>query len=390
MINRQPLFEQIATVLRGEILARYKPGVRLETTAALAERFQVSRLTISQALVILNKEGLIESRKGSGVYVKESEDRRHVAILMDHDLSDPRLSFFFVRVSQQLRDLFQSQGYPCRLYVGRTSAAELTPTLSCREFVEAAQANQLRGVAVVLGVKHSEWTKPALLNKVPVVGPPEYEYGVESDNLEMVRQGAEQLIKAGRRKIAFMAWQEKKNNNGGGWVQALKASLRKAGVPVRDEWIRREVHPSRPRAGWEEFREIWMASGEKPDGLLVTDDLLMREATAAICETRARVPEQLMIVTHANRGSGIYYPFPVWQMEYDPDAYARMTGEMLVALIRKETPNRRRRTLPFQWVTPTTSDTTQFVRKPVHEKEKTTPPTGPVAVQWATLNPGST
>ena len=289
---------------------------------------------------------------------------------MDHDLSDPRLSFFFVRVSQRLRVFFRNQGYRCRLYAGHTSAADITPTLSCTEFVDAAQANQLCGVAVVLGAQTPEWTKPVLQNRVPVVGPPEYERGVETNNQDMVRQGAERLIREGRRKIAFMGWQAEEN--GGGWVQVFKASLRKAGVPIRDEWIRHQVHPSQPGAGWEEFREIWMASGEKPDGLLVTDDLLMRDSTAAICETRVRVPEQLMIVTHANRGSGIYYPFPVWQMEYDPDEYARMTGEMLVALMRKETPDRRRLTLPFRWVTPMKSeksDTTKFVRKPVHEKE---------------------
>src|SRR5208337_3821718 len=154
LINRKPLFEQIAAVLRKEILARHKPGERLETTAGLAARFEVSKLTISQAIVVLNKEGLVESRKGSGVYVKAREENRHVGILMDHDFSDPRLSFFYVRVSQQLRSFFHSQGQSCRLYTGHTPAADVTPTLSCTEFLEAARANQLRGVAVVLGAKH--------------------------------------------------------------------------------------------------------------------------------------------------------------------------------------------------------------------------------------------
>ncbi len=351
MIHREPLFEQIASVLRQEILARHKPGSRLETTAALAKRFQVSKLTISQALVVLNKEGLIDSRKGSGVYVKEREDQRHVGILMDHDISDPRLSFFFVRVAQQLRTFFQSQGFRCRLYAGHSSAQEKTPNLSCTEFVEDVRANRLRGIAVVLGVQHSEWIEAVVRNQVPVVGPAEYEWGVDADSLEMVRQGTRRLLEAGRRRIAFMAWQEK--DNSGGWVQVFRSSLRKAGVPIRDEWIRCEVHPSQPGAGWEEFREIWLASKEKPDGLLVCDDLLMRDATSAICEARVAVPEQLMIVAHSNRGSGIHYPFPIWQMEYDPDEHARLLGEMLVKLMQKEVISPRRILLPFRWVTPT-------------------------------------
>jgi len=222
--------------------------------------------------------------------------------------------------------------------------------LSCTEFVEDARANKLRGVAVVLGVRHREWLEPIQRNKVPVVGPGEYEQGVDNGNLEMVRQGTRRLLEAGRRKIAFMAWQEK--DNGGGWVQCFKSSLRAAGAPIREEWIRHQVHPSQPGAGWEEFREIWLASSDRPDGLLVCDDLLMRDATPAICEAQVRVPEKLMIVAHANHGSGIHYPFPVWQMEYDPDEHARLLGEMLVKLMRKETVNPRRVTLPFRWVSP--------------------------------------
>lgn len=44
---------------------------QLPTEAALCERFQVSRQTVRQALLILEEEGLIERRQGSGAYITQ-------------------------------------------------------------------------------------------------------------------------------------------------------------------------------------------------------------------------------------------------------------------------------------------------------------------------------
>ena len=43
--------------------------IRLPTEAALCDRYKVSRQTVRQALSLLEKEGLIEKRQGSGSYI---------------------------------------------------------------------------------------------------------------------------------------------------------------------------------------------------------------------------------------------------------------------------------------------------------------------------------
>ena len=42
---------------------------------------------------------------------------------------------------------------------------------------------------------------------------------------------------------------------------------------------------------------------------------------------------KLQIMTHSNKGSGIFIPFPVTLLEYDPDAIAEKFGLMLVNII---------------------------------------------------------
>lgn len=68
--TRTPVWLAIATTLRAEIAeARYIPGDKLPTEAALAERFGVNRHTVRHALSRLVEDGLVRTRRGSGAFV---------------------------------------------------------------------------------------------------------------------------------------------------------------------------------------------------------------------------------------------------------------------------------------------------------------------------------
>jgi len=72
-----PIREQLTTqIMLGVISSDLKPGQRLPSTRELARRFQIHANTVSAAYGELEKRGWLESRKGSGVYVREfSKDR---------------------------------------------------------------------------------------------------------------------------------------------------------------------------------------------------------------------------------------------------------------------------------------------------------------------------
>lgn len=66
------LADQVADVLAAEIRAsRLAVGDKLPTEAALVEQFLVSRTVVREAVSRLKSLGLVESRQGSGVYVRE-------------------------------------------------------------------------------------------------------------------------------------------------------------------------------------------------------------------------------------------------------------------------------------------------------------------------------
>lgn len=72
----RPPYQQVAASLRAAILTRkVAPGDRLPSQAELSKRYGVARMTIQQALRILKDEGLVASRQGSGMFVRERTAR---------------------------------------------------------------------------------------------------------------------------------------------------------------------------------------------------------------------------------------------------------------------------------------------------------------------------
>lgn len=68
------LYQQVAERLAAAIAAGdYPPGTRLPAERKLAERFEVSRPTVREAIIALELAGCVEVKGGSGVYVVDAE-----------------------------------------------------------------------------------------------------------------------------------------------------------------------------------------------------------------------------------------------------------------------------------------------------------------------------
>lgn len=78
------LYQKVASTLREEILeGKWEPGGLMPTEAKMGERFSVSRLTVRHAIAILEEEGLVVRRRGSGTYVSPHPSRR-IPLEMDY------------------------------------------------------------------------------------------------------------------------------------------------------------------------------------------------------------------------------------------------------------------------------------------------------------------
>jgi GntR family transcriptional regulator len=68
--DRQPIYQQLADMLAAQLLdGDPAEGAAMPSVRALAGRFLLNPLTVNRALQALGDEGLLENRRGLGLYV---------------------------------------------------------------------------------------------------------------------------------------------------------------------------------------------------------------------------------------------------------------------------------------------------------------------------------
>ena len=68
--DRQPIYQQLASLLAEQLLDGDPPeGEAMPSVRALAGRYLLNPLTVNRALQSLGEDGLLESRRGIGLYV---------------------------------------------------------------------------------------------------------------------------------------------------------------------------------------------------------------------------------------------------------------------------------------------------------------------------------
>lgn len=80
-----PLYIQLATLLRNRIAeGRFQPGQRIPTLDELGQEFAVARVTVRQAIELLEREGVVQRQQGRGTFVMPRlRERRWLHLMAD-------------------------------------------------------------------------------------------------------------------------------------------------------------------------------------------------------------------------------------------------------------------------------------------------------------------
>jgi GntR family transcriptional regulator len=92
--QKQPIYQQLADILAAQLLdGDPSEGAAMPSVRALAGRYLLNPLTVNRALQSLGDEGLLENRRGLGLYVTAGARQRLLAAERQRFLSDewPRL-----------------------------------------------------------------------------------------------------------------------------------------------------------------------------------------------------------------------------------------------------------------------------------------------------------
>lgn len=338
--NRRKHFELVRALK--ELVQGQAVGARLSNDRDLAKAYGVSNVTLRAAMLELQGEGLVERRVGAGTFVADRSSRQHVAVVVPHELIHAHRMPYALTLTMSVLDELNHTGLSYKLYiVPRVLNGRVCRPWPQAEHVQqcgladAISGNLIRG-AILIGLgTTSGWAAELMEQGVPIIGSRsdvnlKYRYGFDYES--SLNKGLKYLINHGRRRIALLSWRhyDPRLNRPDTILELFKSTLDAASCEIRDEWIRCDANPMNPSSGWEAFREIWSAySDAKPDAILVQDDRLFSGASSAILEAGINVPRDLQVVSHWNRGSGIFCSFPIARSQFDPAELGRQVSRLM-------------------------------------------------------------
>jgi DNA-binding LacI/PurR family transcriptional regulator len=312
------------------------PDARMPTFASLCGQTRVSKATLDAALGQLEAQGIISRRQGAGIFVS-SQLKRSIALVCDPRFSfEPSLRGFWDLIVREAQRRVAGTHYNLAFHFStiETDPAADGPSLH-PALVDDIRAGRVQGVLTVgLPVQTVEWMSRQGAAVVAFAGG-----GPVSVNLngtDVVEIGVPALFARGCRRLAL--WCEDRTEAG-----AFCRTLAALGLEFQERWLRPGAHETLRRPSFDQARgwvsEIFGAAREeRPDGLLITNDILTRDVIPALQKFDILPDRDIVIASHANSDSPVLraYEDALVRIEYDSREIVQTMFDQLEALLRGE------------------------------------------------------
>lgn len=351
--QNNPLYQQVADLLRGEIEDRAQPGDKLDIEPELAKRFGVSLTTVKQALRILAGEGYVKRVQGKGTFVREPKPAgaKAVAILTPFTPMNHRVSCSNHDSIAHLLRRLRAHQIPFRIYPG-VRAADSTEKMEYPLFWQDLEAGRVSGIIPQGGGSTPEFDQRLLETGLPVVGRGLFiDYPVSGDFAGAIEEAIRAMLQQGRKRLAFVdhsAIPSPLFPDSSLTVETFRKALGQAGLPLRNHWIVADVDIDQSDSGGIAMRRIWNAREEKPDGVLLFSEWFYTGAARFLLEQGVQVPRDLLVTMIKPQETDLFYPIPTTVLEIASQKGAEVVADRMARLLRGEKVPVGAEWIPFQ------------------------------------------
>jgi hypothetical protein len=315
---------KIAESIAGMIATgQLRCGMKLPAEEQLAERFDVSKMTIRQAKIALLKQGVLVCIDRKGTFIAKTALMPRVAVIWHGDILRCQHGLGLPLVVSELQRRFAGR-FVFRYFDGKMAFEPDEVRFST--LVQDLREYQPRVVVVPADGPHLAFLCRqhtfVLMGLSSCKGVPFV--AVETDSV--VRLGVTYLLRRGIRDIALIcAGSSPSYESHRGRMNWLPQWFQASG-PTVDGLFDTE------QFGYSAFLRIWNAQ-RRPKGLVVSDDCVFKGVMLAMSTLGVEHGRDIHVVSHFNTNSPMFAPGRFVKALVDTEEYAIQAGALIRQLI---------------------------------------------------------
>ncbi|GCE14327.1 GntR family transcriptional regulator [Tengunoibacter tsumagoiensis] len=342
-----------------EIALEKGANAQMPTVRTLCEELSTTRVTLDEALNILEAKNILYRRQRMGIFVSPKIHHKTISILFDGSLFgttgiSPIWNMLWVQIAQeaQLRSGTKNESYTFHLMIPGSDGSSELPD----EVKQGIETHRIHAV-LAIGLQNPvcSWITDHGIPCVVFAGIGSHVTCLHLDAYMMQRLAVATLKEQGCQRLGFWFpnWsatsrEEFLRFEG---VYEFQQALAEAGLPYYPELVNAQIlsplEVSSPfsrinqKQGYQLALEVFGNPEQaKPDGLFIGDDMVTDGALAAFEELGLHVGNDLKVVTHANAGSPILFSRTknMAVVEFDPHEIVQVMFSSLDDLLLDSIP----------------------------------------------------
>lgn len=339
----EPKYQSVAESLRHDIASgKYKDGETLLTEAELKIKFGVSRQTIRQAISLLESDGLVLRRRGSGTYVNHGP-RKHNGVLSVGVITTYITDYIFPSIVRGVEQALSAESCIMSL------SATYNRTDHERALLQRVLESPLDGLII-------EGTKTALPNPNTALYEKLWEHNIPfvfingyypqlpntvyvvTDDAQGGAMAVEYLAKHGHTHIGGIFKSD--DMQGHLRYQGFSNQMLALGLPVRDESICWFSTENKKRFLHNETAAEFLHSVQNGlDAVVCYNDEIALEFMEVLAERHLSVPRDVSIVSFDNSAYAAVCHPKLTSLAHPKDEFGRVAASKLLNMIagNKET-----------------------------------------------------
>lgn len=311
-----------------------KAGDRLGTEAELAEAYGISRITVRQALSLLEQDGFIRRQQKKGTFVQRAVDSTHhlmlirgtALVVIQNDLSlDPAEDLAAFTVFRALERELTDRGFTVRV-MGLGS----DPKQDYARLKQALSDEDLEGICAIGPCL--EPFRP-LIRSVPVAVSATFHpiegLWVGLDMRRVIDESTAYLLERGHRDVALVCGPWVDQAGMADMAQGYRQAHESRNLPYRRE----RIYQAFRGESLKELAEQILSSPQRPTAVVAEDWRVCHAVLAAAQSLGLSVPQDLSLIGCGQNVLSIQLPVPVTTYLPDSEGAGRTLARILTDLI---------------------------------------------------------